>query len=66
MTDSQPVDSHPADGTYPVELKPSEVGLLRTALSLLLSTLGREEADEQTEIKQLLAKLPDEPVTPRR
>jgi hypothetical protein len=66
MTDSPPTDSHLAGESYPVELRPSEVALLRTALRLLLSTLGREEADEMVEVKELLARLPDEPVRPGR
>jgi hypothetical protein len=63
MTDSPPADSDLAGDSYPVELRPSEVALLRTALRLLLSTLGHEEADDLAEVKDLLAKLPDEPVT---
>jgi hypothetical protein len=62
MTDSQPPDSDLTRMTYPVELDASEVALLRTALRLLLSTLGREEADELEEVQALLARLPDESV----
>jgi hypothetical protein len=60
MTDSQPGDSDRSHTTYPVELAAADVALLRTALRLLLSTLGREEAEELEEVKALLARLPDE------
>ena len=60
MTDSPPADSHLADVTYPVELTPAEIALLRTALRFLRSSLGREEAEEVEAIKTLLAKMPDE------
>jgi hypothetical protein len=66
MTDSPPADSHRAGDSYPVELSAAEVALLRTALRLLRSALGREEADELEEVKALLAKLPDEPIVPGR
>ena len=42
-----------------VRLTPDELELTRTALRLLLSTLGREEADEIDAVQALLAKLPD-------
>jgi hypothetical protein len=66
MTDSPPADSRRGDDTYPVELTASEIALMRTALRLLRSALGREEADELEEVKALLAKLPDEPIVPGR
>jgi hypothetical protein len=40
-----------------IELSPSELALVRTALQFLLSTLGRDEADEIGEVQALLAKL---------
>jgi hypothetical protein len=46
-----------AASTTTIELAPSEVELLRTALKLLISTLGREEADELGEAQDLLARL---------
>lgn len=61
MTDSQPADSDLPPVSYPVAFSASDVALLRTALRLLLSTLGREEADELEEVQALLARLPEEP-----
>ena len=46
--------------TIRLELTPSEVGVLRTALEMLEDTLGREEADELEEVQSLLRRLPDE------
>jgi hypothetical protein len=40
-----------------LDLNASELGLVRTALELLLSTLGKEEADELRAVEELLAKL---------
>ena len=40
-----------------ISLTPAELELLRTALRLLESALGREEADELDEVKALLARL---------
>ena len=37
----------------------SELELVRTALRLLLSTLGREEAEELEEVRALIAKIDD-------
>lgn len=47
-----------ARSTITIELEPAELELVRNALMLLLSTLGREEADEVAEVKALLDKLP--------
>jgi len=44
-------------GMVELELSPDEFELVRTALRLLLSTLGREEADELEEVRALLARL---------
>jgi len=44
--------------TVRLDLTPAELELLRTALRVLGSTLGREEADELDEVQALLAKLP--------
>jgi len=46
----------PASGTT-IELSASELELVRTALKVLLSTLGREEADQIDEVQALQAKL---------
>ena len=40
-----------------IELSASELELVRTALKVLLSTLGREEADELEEVEALLARI---------
>lgn len=40
-----------------LELTRAELEILRTALRLLASTLGREEADELAEVQRLLARL---------
>jgi hypothetical protein len=40
-----------------VTLRPGELELLRTALRLLESTLGRDEAQELRDVKALLARL---------
>jgi hypothetical protein len=40
-----------------LRLSPSEAELLRTALRLLLSTLGRDEAEELEAVKALLRRL---------
>lgn len=40
-----------------LELTRAELDILRTALRLLASTLGREEADELAEVQRLLARL---------
>jgi hypothetical protein len=39
-----------------IRLSRQELELIRTALKLLLATLGREEADEITDIHTLLAR----------
>jgi hypothetical protein len=43
--------------TTQLDLSPDELDLVRSALALLLATLGREEADEIREIEALLLKL---------
>jgi hypothetical protein len=43
--------------TRSVEFGPDELELVRTALRLLLSTLGKEEADEIREVEALLARM---------
>jgi len=50
-----------ASVTFPVELTPSELALLRTALEMLEDTLGHEEADELGEVQALLRRLPEAP-----
>lgn len=44
-------------GLITVELSRAELEILRTALRLLASTLGREEADELAEVQRLLVRL---------
>ena len=41
-----------------VRLAPAEVKLVRTALKLLLSILGRDQAEELESVKALLERLP--------
>jgi hypothetical protein len=40
-----------------LRLSPSETGLVRSALRFLMSTLGRDEADELAAVKELLRRL---------
>jgi hypothetical protein len=40
-----------------LELTADEANLVRTALGLLVATLGREEADELAEVQAILARL---------
>lgn len=47
-------------GATHLDVTPSELELVRTALRLLESTLGREEADELEEVQALLARMTDE------
>ena len=49
--------SAPTQPALELRLSPSETELVRAALRLLLSTLGREEADEIAEVQALLRKL---------
>jgi hypothetical protein len=44
--------------TTRLDLTPSELKLIRTALEMLEDTLGREEADELQEVQALLRRLP--------
>jgi hypothetical protein len=44
-------------GEVEVRFMPDEVELVRTALRMLRSALGRDEADELAEVKALLRKL---------
>lgn len=59
----EPLDTPDPRDDWAIELSFSgtELALLRTALRLLESTLGREEADELAEVRALLAKLPPVP-----
>jgi hypothetical protein len=52
-----PVESQ-TEVRYPVTLTASEVELIRTALQMLVDTLGHEEADELAETQAVLARLP--------
>ena len=45
------------DAAVRLDLTMNELGLVKTALQLLLSTLGREEADELEEVRALLGRL---------
>jgi hypothetical protein len=47
--------------TFPVELSPAELSLVRTALEMLEDTLGHEEAEELAEVQALLRRLPEAP-----
>jgi hypothetical protein len=47
----------PVEATVHVELTEDERQLLLTALKLLRSTLGRDEAEEIDEVRALIAKL---------
>ena len=58
MTPEPAPDRGGAQPTTVIELTPNELALVRTALGLLRSTLGREEADELAEVQALLARLP--------
>jgi hypothetical protein len=49
----------PAEATTHLEVTVEERELLVTALKLLRSALGREEAEELAEVQALLAKLAD-------
>jgi hypothetical protein len=51
------IETTPTTPNRPVELSPTEIELLITALRLLRSTLGREEADELAEVNEILEKL---------
>lgn len=44
-------------GTVMLQVSGSELQLIRTALQVLLSTLGKEEAEEIDEIQAILARL---------
>ncbi|HJW21324.1 MAG TPA: hypothetical protein VJ506_02730 [Candidatus Limnocylindrales bacterium] len=44
--------------TFPIELSPDELALVRAALEMLEDTLGHEEADELAEVQALLRRLP--------
>jgi hypothetical protein len=45
------------DGMVTLELSADELELVRTALKLLLSTLGHEEAEELEEVRALLGRI---------
>ena len=45
------------DGTVRLDLSANEFQLVKEALRLLLSTLGREEAEELEEVRALLQRL---------
>ena len=56
-TPTEPTTTTAAPAGRTVELAPSEIELLVTALRLLRSTLGRDEAEELAEVTTLLARL---------
>jgi hypothetical protein len=58
MTSEPAPDRRGAESTTVIELTPNELALVQTALGLLRSTLGREEAEELAEVQALLARLP--------
>ncbi|MBI3747718.1 MAG: hypothetical protein HY262_02565 [Chloroflexi bacterium] len=47
-----------ASVSFPIELSPAELALVRTALEMLEDTLGHEEAEELAEVQVLLRRLP--------
>jgi hypothetical protein len=57
MTSEPAPDRSGHESTTALDLTPNELLLVRTALGLLRSTLGREEADELAEVQALLARL---------
>jgi hypothetical protein len=57
MTSEPAPDPTGAQSTTVIELTPNELPLVRTALELLRSTLGRDEADELAEVQALLTRL---------
>ena len=54
-------DAHTADERIHLELSPDDFQLVVTALRVLLSTLGREEADELEQVRALLGRLGQAP-----
>jgi hypothetical protein len=52
------------DGRTIIEFTDNEFQLVLTALRLLLSTLGHEEADELEQVRALLTRLEAEPRRP--
>ena len=56
--DTMPAPSRPAPPTYRLELTADEVETIRTALRLLESTLGHEEAEELRETQEIIRRLP--------
>ncbi|HEV8489083.1 MAG TPA: hypothetical protein VGQ58_04790 [Candidatus Limnocylindrales bacterium] len=66
MTDTPPSEraSEPVEQPARIirfDLRPEELAVLRTALEHLISTLGREEADELEQAEAILARLPGPP-----
>jgi hypothetical protein len=57
MTD----DIRPVDSTVALELTASEAETVVEALRLLLSTLGRGDGEQITEVQDLLARLEQHP-----
>jgi len=57
MTPEPAPGSRGPESTTAIELTSNELALVRTALELLRSTLGREEADELAEVQALLIRL---------
>jgi len=57
MTSEPAPDPTGAQSTMVIELTSNELALVRTALGLLRSTLGREEAEELAEVQALLIRL---------
>jgi hypothetical protein len=51
--------------TVTLQLTPAELELVRVGLRFVLSTLGREEADELEEVRDLLGRLPPPRPAPR-
>jgi hypothetical protein len=56
-SDSVSKTDPPGENGITVKLSPEDFALVLTALRVLLSTLGREEADELEQVRDLLGRL---------
>jgi hypothetical protein len=57
ITEGTAMTEAPGPAATILRLTPDEAALLRTALRMLIATLGRDEAEELAEVQALLAKL---------
>jgi hypothetical protein len=51
----------PRDHAFSLELTPAQLKVVHTALKAMLSDFGHDEPDVHRVIREVLAKLPDEP-----